>query len=299
MRRRPALTASPSSTRRPAGRPTTSSPRPAACSARARSATRAPSTRRHRRAAARRRQVTRLLRFLGPPAKTYTGEIVLGMATSTLDASGDVTGDWDMAGVTLDRRRGPRRRAHRRHPAGAADGLGGEGRRAAGCTSWPARASRSSGRPARSPCTASTSTTPVEPGCFPIEVECSSGTYIRTLAADLGTALGGGAHLRDLRRTAIGSFTLTRPSPSRRSTAERAAPPAAALRDHAAVDGRRRRRRGRRPRQGPRPRRAWASTGDGPVGGAGEDGDLLAVYEAHRGTAPSSPRSCSPADRTA
>ncbi len=39
-----------------------------------------------------------------------------------------------------------------------------------------------------------------------IEVECSSGTYVRTLAADLGTALGGGAHLRDLRRTRIGSF---------------------------------------------------------------------------------------------
>ena len=40
------------------------------------------------------------------------------------------------------------------------------------------------------------------------EVECSSGTYVRTLAADLGHALGGGAHLRELRRTAIGSFTL-------------------------------------------------------------------------------------------
>ena len=41
-----------------------------------------------------------------------------------------------------------------------------------------------------------------------IEVECSSGTYIRTLAADLGAALGGVAHLKSLRRERVGSFTL-------------------------------------------------------------------------------------------
>ena len=46
----------------------------------------------------------------------------------------------------------------------------------------------------------------VEPGVFRIEVECSTGTYIRTLADDVGRALGGGAHLRNLRRTAIGPF---------------------------------------------------------------------------------------------
>ncbi len=40
-----------------------------------------------------------------------------------------------------------------------------------------------------------------------VEVDCSSGTYVRTLAADLGALLGGGAHLRNLRRTRIGTFT--------------------------------------------------------------------------------------------
>ena len=40
-----------------------------------------------------------------------------------------------------------------------------------------------------------------------IDVECSSGTYVRSLAADLGTLLGGGAHLRRLRREAVGEFT--------------------------------------------------------------------------------------------
>jgi tRNA pseudouridine55 synthase len=41
-----------------------------------------------------------------------------------------------------------------------------------------------------------------------IDVTCSSGTYIRTLAADLGTLMGGGAHLKNLRRTSIGRFTV-------------------------------------------------------------------------------------------
>ena len=45
-----------------------------------------------------------------------------------------------------------------------------------------------------------------EPGVFRLAARCSSGTYVRALAADLGTALGGGAHLRNLRRTAIGSY---------------------------------------------------------------------------------------------
>jgi len=41
-----------------------------------------------------------------------------------------------------------------------------------------------------------------------IDVECSSGTYVRSLAADLGTLLGGGGHLRNLRRTAVGGFLV-------------------------------------------------------------------------------------------
>ncbi|WP_132993603.1 tRNA pseudouridine(55) synthase TruB [Gordonia zhaorongruii] len=41
-----------------------------------------------------------------------------------------------------------------------------------------------------------------------VEVDCSSGTYIRSLARDLGAALGVGGHLTALRRTAVGPFTL-------------------------------------------------------------------------------------------
>ena len=41
-----------------------------------------------------------------------------------------------------------------------------------------------------------------------VNVECSKGTYVRTLAQDVGTALGCGAHLVGLRRTAVGKFRL-------------------------------------------------------------------------------------------
>jgi len=47
---------------------------------------------------------------------------------------------------------------------------------------------------------------------FDVEVDCSSGTYIRALARDLGAALGVGGHLTSLRRTRVGRFDLDRAS---------------------------------------------------------------------------------------
>ena len=69
------------------------------------------------------------------------------------------------------------------------------------------------------------------PGVFRIEVECSSGTYVRVLASDLGQALGGGAHLRNLRRTRIGSFSTGEARPVDELTAAAVLTPAQALRD--------------------------------------------------------------------
>lgn len=46
-------------------------------------------------------------------------------------------------------------------------------------------------------------------GVMVIDVDCSKGTYIRTLAADLGEKLGCGAHLTALRRTRIGNLDVT------------------------------------------------------------------------------------------
>src|SRR5688572_30824317 len=48
---------------------------------------------------------TRLLRFLTALGKTYTADVVLGIETSTLDASGDVTARHDMPDVTIERAR--------------------------------------------------------------------------------------------------------------------------------------------------------------------------------------------------
>jgi tRNA pseudouridine55 synthase len=46
------------------------------------------------------------------------------------------------------------------------------------------------------------------PDRIAFEVECSKGTYVRVLAADLGSALGTVAHLEELRRTRVGAFAI-------------------------------------------------------------------------------------------
>jgi tRNA pseudouridine55 synthase len=225
-------------------------------------------------------KVTRLLRYLGLTTKRYTGVVVLGTATSTLDAAGEVTGTWDMDHVALDDVR-----------AAAAAFTGDilqvppmvsaiqiDGRR----LHELAREGIEVERAAR-PVTVHELTVadPIAPGRFPIEVACSSGTYIRSLAADLGTALGGGAHLRDLRRTAIGSFTVDEAVVLDDLAPERLLAPVAAMRDLEAVTvddelaaavghGK------------VLPVDALGLDGPGPWAVVGPDGSLLAVYEPHR-----------------
>jgi tRNA pseudouridine55 synthase len=152
-------------------------------------------------------RVTRLMRFLGALPKSYAGEVVLGATTSTLDDQGDVVERFDMRGVTVDQARK------------AARALTGEIMQTPPMVSARKVAGRRLYQLAREGVEVERSARPVtvsrfdveptdEPGVLAIEVDCSSGTYVRTLAADLGSALGGGAHLRRLRRLAIGSFTL-------------------------------------------------------------------------------------------
>jgi len=151
---------------------------------------------------------TRLLRYLTVLPKSYVGEIVLGVETSTLDAAGEVTATYDMTAVLDDQVR-----------TAAAELTGDlmqvppmvsaikiDGKR----LHELAREGKEVERPPRPVRVDRFAVTPVdgEPGVWRAEVDCSSGTYVRSLAADLGTALGGGAHLRALRRTAVGGFTL-------------------------------------------------------------------------------------------
>jgi tRNA pseudouridine55 synthase len=117
------------------------------------------------------------------------------------------------------------------------------------------------------------------PGVFRIEVECSSGTYIRVLAADLGTALGGGAHLRNLRRTRIGSFSVEDARLLDELTPALVLTPAQALRDLDQVvvptDAEKHVARGLALDRVP-----LGVTGDGPWGLVDASHRLLAVYEA-------------------
>lgn len=150
-------------------------------------------------------RVTRLVRYIGAHAKSYAGEVALGVATSTLDASGDETGRWDMSGVKLEDVRT------------AAVALTGEIHQVPPMVSAVKVGGRRLHEMAREGLDVERKARPVtvhrfavideaSPGVFRVEVDCSPGTYIRTLAADLGAALGGGAHLKTLRRTAVGPY---------------------------------------------------------------------------------------------
>ena len=149
-------------------------------------------------------KVTRLLRFLSPLPKSYTAEVVLGVETSTLDASGDVVATHDMQ-VSLDDARTAARSLTgdilQVPPMVSAIQVGGRRLHEL------AREGIEVEREARPVTVHRFEVAPTDdPRVLRIEVDCSSGTYVRSLAADLGRALGGGAHLRELRRTAIGPF---------------------------------------------------------------------------------------------
>lgn len=155
---------------------------------------------------------TKLLRFVEKTEKRYTGEVVLGVETSTLDASGEVTATHDMGAVTLTDVRA------------AATQLTGDIRQIPPMVSAIRVDGRRLHELAREGIEVERKPRPVtvtrfdveagpEPGVVAVDVTCSAGTYIRTLAADLGHLLGGGAHLRNLRRTAVGRFTLNESAP--------------------------------------------------------------------------------------
>jgi tRNA pseudouridine55 synthase len=151
-------------------------------------------------------RVTRLLRFLTALPKTYEGSLSLGRSTDTLDASGRVTGEWDMSGVT---------------PAeveAAAASLTGNILQVPPMVSAVQIGGRRLHELARQGVEVDRPPRPVtverfvvrpgaEPGSYVFEVTCSSGTYIRSLVDDMGRQLGGGAHMVRLRRTGVGPFS--------------------------------------------------------------------------------------------
>lgn len=149
--------------------------------------------------------VTRLMKFLSGLDKRYTAEVVLGSTTSTLDDSGEVTARFDMSGVTLDDVRAAALTLTGKimQVPPMVSALKVDGRR----LHELAREGVEVERQARPVTVHHFGVEPTaDPLVFMIDVTVSSGTYVRSLAADLGTALGGGAHLRALRRHSIGPF---------------------------------------------------------------------------------------------
>jgi tRNA pseudouridine55 synthase len=165
---------------------------------------------------------TRLLRFLdnvtidgrATTSKSYTGTVVLGTETTTLDASGEVTATYDMSaiidGLTIEKVQaivdgnvGQQLLGDVMQVPPMVSALKVDGKR----LHELAREGIEIEREARPVTVHSFAVLAVRGNEIDIDVTCSSGTYIRTLAADLGTIMGGGAHLKNLRRTSIGRFT--------------------------------------------------------------------------------------------
>ncbi len=151
-------------------------------------------------------RATRFFPFLAGEPKSYDGRIRLGFATDTYDASGRPLAEEspdlpDLATVEAAMRRfeGP---ILQTPPRFSAKKLGGRpayelARAEAEFTLAPAAVT-----------VARFALRDFRPPFIEFEADCSSGTYVRSLAHDLGEIVGCGAHLASLRRTAIGPYAL-------------------------------------------------------------------------------------------
>jgi tRNA pseudouridine55 synthase len=151
-------------------------------------------------------EATKLVPFLHDGDKVYEAEAHLGVSTDTQDADGKIVAERDASAVTRDAVEralaGFVGTIQQRPPMHSA--LRVNGRRLYEL----AREGQEVERQAR----------PVEVHSITLDafaaprirftVRCGKGTYIRTLAHDLGEALGVGAHLTGLRRTRVGRFVL-------------------------------------------------------------------------------------------
>ena len=225
-------------------------------------------------------RATRLLKYLTALPKTYTCEIVFGTETSTLDAAGDVTATHDMSALTFSQIEAavPQLTGDILQIPPMVSAVKVDGKRLHQLAREGIEVERAPRPVTIHRFTVSATSDPL---VVTAEVECSSGTYVRTLAADLGHLLGGGAHLRNLRRTAIGSFGLADAHKLETVSPEQVVSTAEAMRDYPkivvteaeridvghgkvlTVDSR--------------------FSGEGPWAIIDAEGRLLAMYIAHRG----------------
>lgn len=157
-------------------------------------------------------KATRLLTYIVGTSKTYTATIRLGESTVTDDAEGEVIRSQSAAAITEDAIR-----------AGVSALTGEIQQVPSSVSAIKVNGERAYAR-VRSGEDVKLAARPVTIHRFDVHavrpggdgdvldvdvtVECSSGTYIRALARDLGDALGTGGHLTALRRTQVGPYTL-------------------------------------------------------------------------------------------
>jgi tRNA pseudouridine55 synthase len=151
-------------------------------------------------------RATRLLGHLMLTEKAYDATIRLGVATTTDDAEGEVVSTSPVDAVTEDdvRRALARFVGDIEQVPTAVSAIKVDGRRAYARV----RAGEDVELPARPVTIHELEVHEVALPEVRISVRCSSGTYIRAIARDLGAALGVGGHLTALRRTAVGTFDL-------------------------------------------------------------------------------------------
>jgi tRNA pseudouridine55 synthase len=153
---------------------------------------------------------TRLTRFLIRAPKVYEGEIRLGVATDTYDASGRVVSEAPAEQVAALTQEEVAEAMHRfvgeieqKPPPYSAKKVNG--------VKYYELARRGEEVPDEAKEVTVFEFAPIgdlADGRIRFRLACSSGTYARGLAHDLGVALGVGGHLAELRRTRIGSFAV-------------------------------------------------------------------------------------------
>jgi tRNA pseudouridine55 synthase len=149
---------------------------------------------------------TRLAQFYGAHAKAYTGTIRFGFATDTYDAEGVMVGEAARPELTLDAVRATAERfkgeMEQMPPPVSAKKIGGK----------PAyKIARTGGVPELKPVRitiAEFSIDSLSGDVAAFAMRVSAGGYVRSVAHEMGQALGCGAHLKSLRRTASGPFVL-------------------------------------------------------------------------------------------
>jgi tRNA pseudouridine55 synthase len=151
-------------------------------------------------------RATRLLGHLTVTEKSYDATIRLGASTTTDDAEGEVVETRSTDGLTEDAVRAAVTAfvGEIDQVPSSVSAVKVDGKRAYARV----RAGEQVELPPRRVTIHALEVTGVDLPDVRVTVHCSSGTYIRAIARDLGASLGVGGHLTALRRTSVGPFTL-------------------------------------------------------------------------------------------